>query len=258
MRMRMIIIGLVFISINIYGQDQREKILLQKIDSIAKALNREQLVVDKTKTELINAKKAIDNYYMEKVIGERLVCVMGTVIKKEPEGYDIICKINTGDKVKVVEVLSDFYKVYFNNIYGYVSKEALEKEEVVLAKNEERQRKRDEEKAQEIKIEQQKNADAIKVEQQKNAEAKIADLKKQEANAKRKATLISKYGQESGLKIFNRKIWLGATKEMVIESWGKPDEVNRSIGVWGVHEQWVYDNNQYIYFENGVLTSWQD
>ena len=42
----------------------------------------------------------------------------------------------------------------------------------------------------------------------------------------------------------------------VILSWGKPRNINRSIGKWGVHEQWVYPN-RYLYFENGILTSLQ-
>ena len=49
------------------------------------------------------------------------------------------------------------------------------------------------------------------------------------------------------------------TKEMVIESIGKPDDINRTVGSWGVHEQWVYDKRGlYIYFKNGKVTSFQD
>ncbi len=52
------------------------------------------------------------------------------------------------------------------------------------------------------------------------------------------------------------KISLGMTTKHVILSWGKPQNINRSIGRWGVHEQWVY-SNRYLYFENGILTSLQ-
>jgi hypothetical protein len=49
------------------------------------------------------------------------------------------------------------------------------------------------------------------------------------------------------------------TSEMAQESRGKPQKNNRSIGAWGVHEQWVYQYARiYLYFENGKLTSWQD
>jgi hypothetical protein len=60
------------------------------------------------------------------------------------------------------------------------------------------------------------------------------------------------------------EIVLGMTKELVRFSWGEPTDVNRSVGSWGVHEQWVYRfstspySATYMYFENGILTSWQD
>jgi hypothetical protein len=47
------------------------------------------------------------------------------------------------------------------------------------------------------------------------------------------------------------------TSAMALASWGEPNKVNRTVGKWGVNEQWVYDDT-YLYFENGKLTSWQD
>jgi hypothetical protein len=35
------------------------------------------------------------------------------------------------------------------------------------------------------------------------------------------------------------------------------ESVNTSIGRYGKHEQWVYGGGQYLYFENGVVTSIQ-
>jgi hypothetical protein len=40
-------------------------------------------------------------------------------------------------------------------------------------------------------------------------------------------------------------------------SWGAPEKVNRTVSMHGVHEQWIYGNT-YVYFEDGILTSWQD
>ncbi len=53
-----------------------------------------------------------------------------------------------------------------------------------------------------------------------------------------------------------KKVSIGMSKEHVLLSWGKPRNINKSIGGWGVHEQWVYPN-RYLYFENGILTSIQ-
>lgn len=56
------------------------------------------------------------------------------------------------------------------------------------------------------------------------------------------------------------KIVIGMTKEQVEASWGQPRDVNRTVGSWGVHEQWIYGSYAgcYLYFEEGILTSWQD
>lgn len=55
---------------------------------------------------------------------------------------------------------------------------------------------------------------------------------------------------------------LGMTTEQVKLSLGSPDDANRTVGAWGVHEQWVYEYGDtlrhYYYFENGILTSFQD
>ena len=45
---------------------------------------------------------------------------------------------------------------------------------------------------------------------------------------------------------------------MCLESWGKPDDINTTIGSYGTHEQWVYGNGYYLYFENGKLTNIQN
>jgi len=63
------------------------------------------------------------------------------------------------------------------------------------------------------------------------------------------------------------KIVIGMTAEHVQASRGWPNKINRSVGSWGVHSQWVYEEGggiytlpdvTYLYLENGVLTSWQD
>lgn len=60
------------------------------------------------------------------------------------------------------------------------------------------------------------------------------------------------------------KLRLGMGESTVRNRIGSPGHINRSIGSWGVHEQWVYDRTTpyphlvCLYFENGVLTSIQD
>ena len=56
--------------------------------------------------------------------------------------------------------------------------------------------------------------------------------------------------------IHSKKVCIGMSKDYVLLSWGKPNNINKSIGRWGTHEQWVYGRS-YLYFENGILTSMQ-
>jgi len=69
--------------------------------------------------------------------------------------------------------------------------------------------------------------------------------------------LIKKFGEYNYRRIQDGSYWIGMTKEMARLSLGNPDNDNRSVGSWGTHNQWVYKNLT-LYFENGILTSWQD
>lgn len=60
----------------------------------------------------------------------------------------------------------------------------------------------------------------------------------------------------------NQEVMRGMTRAQVQMAWGQPSKINSSIGSYGKHEQWVYRRGagaaQYIYFENGIVTSMQD
>lgn len=75
--------------------------------------------------------------------------------------------------------------------------------------------------------------------------------------AKRKAELTRKFGASNANLILEGKVRIGMTKAMCEESWGYPDDINKSIGSWGTHEQWVYGNS-YLYFEENKLTAIQN
>ncbi|HVW14708.1 MAG TPA: hypothetical protein VHB54_12815 [Mucilaginibacter sp.] len=74
----------------------------------------------------------------------------------------------------------------------------------------------------------------------------------------RKQRLISKYGRETADLILNGRMRIGMTKQMAIESWGKPEKIHSTIFPNSVYEQWVYPNYNYLYFENGLLTTIQN
>jgi hypothetical protein len=49
----------------------------------------------------------------------------------------------------------------------------------------------------------------------------------------------------------SRQSWAAASPCL-----GSPRNKNKSVGRWGVNEQWVYYST-YLYFENGRLKSYQ-
>ncbi|WP_424962280.1 hypothetical protein [Ekhidna sp.] len=69
--------------------------------------------------------------------------------------------------------------------------------------------------------------------------------------------LTKKYDAKTATKLANSEIWIGMTSEMIIDSIGRPNDINRTVTSYGVREQWVY-KDIYLYLEDGVLTSYQD
>lgn len=61
--------------------------------------------------------------------------------------------------------------------------------------------------------------------------------------------------------ILEGSVSIGMTTEMVLASWGEPDDINRTVSVGTVSEQWIYGeipNSIYIYFTDGIMTAFQD
>ena len=51
---------------------------------------------------------------------------------------------------------------------------------------------------------------------------------------------------------------IGMTADDIINStWGKPTDINTTTTEYSTSEQWVYSNYQYLYFDDGILTSIQ-
>jgi hypothetical protein len=57
--------------------------------------------------------------------------------------------------------------------------------------------------------------------------------------------------------VIGGKIKTDMTREQVLMSWGKPDQISRSDGEWATSERWVYGST-HLYFERGILKSYQE
>ena len=88
----------------------------------------------------------------------------------------------------------------------------------------------------------------------KNEKARI----KREQRAIERELRLSKFTEKERDAIENEQFFLGMSRLALIESIGEPDDINETVGSWGVHEQFVYSSyDLYVYLENGIVTSWQ-
>ena len=76
-----------------------------------------------------------------------------------------------------------------------------------------------------------------------------------EKQVDRQAYLENKYGTAMASKMMAGKIWKGMTAEMILDSWGKPQKVNRTINVDLIREEWIYKNS-WLFIENNTLIEW--
>lgn len=56
--------------------------------------------------------------------------------------------------------------------------------------------------------------------------------------------------------LMNKEVRIGMEAEQVSRLCGKPKKINESVSARTKREQWVYGSGIYLYFENGVLTSY--
>lgn len=62
--------------------------------------------------------------------------------------------------------------------------------------------------------------------------------------------------------IIDKKYWIGMTDTWAVISIGNPRDINKTVTANKNHEQWVYGDvlygANYLYFEDGILTSYQE
>jgi hypothetical protein len=77
----------------------------------------------------------------------------------------------------------------------------------------------------------------------------------QRQQVSRFSLLEGKYGLDVAARLMAGKIWKGMNPEMVTDSWGRAEKINRVISGNLVKEEWIYSNT-WLYFENNVLVEW--
>ena len=159
-------------------------------------------------------------------------------LKKEPlVGSDIILILDKDSEVLVTDYVNAYFKVCINSVCGYIN-------EMWIKENYEVNRLKD------FKIIEKEKL--LNFKEQK----RISQVKKY--NQEQENRDIKKYGKSIYEKLKKGYYWIGMTEKMALISLGKPNDVNSSVGSWGTHEQWVYEDGFYCYFENGILKSYQN
>lgn len=131
----------------------------------------------------------------------------------------VITIIPDGEKIFIKDIIDDFYYIKFNDNQGFVSKEKVKPDKSFLNKSM-----------------------GVSQESTKSDPEKLKSLQK-------------KYGHEIAQKIMDHKIWRNMTANMVEESWGRPDKINRYIKTGHLREEWLYPST-YLLFINKKLVDW--
>ncbi len=67
--------------------------------------------------------------------------------------------------------------------------------------------------------------------------------------------LENKYGTNMAARLMSGKIWKGMNAEMVKDSWGSAEKINRVINGNVIKEEWIF-RSTWLYFENNSLVEW--
>jgi hypothetical protein len=77
----------------------------------------------------------------------------------------------------------------------------------------------------------------------------------QQQQVNRMTYLENKYGRSIANRMYAGKIWKGMTSEMVKDTWGEPDRVNRKVENAIVREEMIY-RGTWLLMEQGRLKEW--
>jgi hypothetical protein len=67
--------------------------------------------------------------------------------------------------------------------------------------------------------------------------------------------LENKYGTNMASRLIAGKIWKGMNSDLVKDSWGSAEKINRVISGNVIKEEWIF-RNTWLYFENNTLVQW--
>ena len=221
---------------------------IDSLENLKNELEQKLKIIIEEIEDLKNRKELIELNSFDKVKQVQTKTKKKTYLMSEPSSRSTeIISIPENTPIEIIDYDNSFYKAIYKNKIGFIWGFYVEKDSILESYKKYRDNEKKKKRTEEIEEKTRKEEELKKIEQEK--QKKIL--------AKRKQMLIDKYGRTIANKILEGKIWLGMTKEMAIESLGRPNDINRTVNAYKINEQWVYDKI-YLYFENDILISWQD
>ncbi|MBL7968660.1 MAG: SH3 domain-containing protein [Prolixibacteraceae bacterium] len=245
----------IFVTINlilsVISYAQINSSIESKIDSLKKANYEYSTLIEKNNQMIL---KLNDLLFLQKNsknsnVSINILSIEDIFVRNAPS---LLSKIShTIPKGKTVEIISfenDFFTIRFDGGLGFIHPSNTPMNEKLF-------------KLMEISLE--KNLENAKNDYERgqiiNQLTKLGkDKSEWISENNRQETIPKKYSSLIAQKILAGKIWIGMTFEMALDSWGEPEDINRTVTNSTIHEQWVYKENKYLYFENGKLSAWQD
>lgn len=248
----------IFVTINlilsVISYAQINSSIEEKIDSLKKTnyeystlIEKNNLLIQELSNELILS-NVFDTVFSISVIANESV-----FIRKTPNLLDrSILTLPKGKNLTIVGYKNEFFVVRYDNEVGYAHNSNIPMNKELISIKEYYTIKEKKEAEEYYKRLQEKNRQErlVIMENESKIRAEKLVIKKQQ--------MIKKYGMVNAEKIMTGKIWIGMTSEMAIDSWGEPEDINRTVTNYGTSEQWIYSSKNYLYFNNGKLTGWQD
>lgn len=222
-------------------QTQLEKVSKQYQDSIN---------IVKSKIQELQRKKFLNN-----TNGFKTAVKYETRVADGPDRNNFIGTFPLGDSVSILGEEWSQLLATDGTITGYIGASNVVNSSDLQAYLKVISEKQEKEKQKEQMEKAEKQNEANAAAQRKRAEERAAVEKKRADDIR--AALLARYGEETTEKVIERKIWVGMTGEMASYSLGKPLKINTSVGSNTTNEQWIYPDETYLYFENGILTNYQ-
>jgi len=227
---------------------ENKKVDIQnQIKILNDSLNKIELEIENMKSDLILNK-----------IGEKPILGIAKIeakLRDKPEILGkVILEIEEETPVQIIDLINGYLEVCINNQCGYISEVWIKKNDQV---NDFIKLKNQKDNYEKKKIVEAKKRKERKIEEQKELEYQKQVIIDAKLQSELDEKMLNRYGKKTFDKLKEGYFWIGMNKEMLKFSLGNPDDINKTVNKYGTTEQWIYDNNLYIYLENNVVTSYQ-